>query len=200
MSSKSTVAGKVDDENVVQSVGRNIDLSSVDSKGPNYQDCEVVVHIDEQPQCYGIAYVVHVNGEDLDIRAGNECRASSSTRSFKRCTSTRVQVEMTTEKDPAVEITFSQRDEERHGYQGERVPRGQRHEIRANDVVWCLRVVDRASTQLDERRNSQSDWSRQCERSAERTKLEPLSGDVSAGIFRGVSTLSLTGGYTAAFR
>ena len=83
VSGTSVVAGKVDDEYVVRSVGRNINLSSVDSKGPNYQDCEVVVDIDERPQFCCIACVVHVNKEDFDVGDGDECRARFKYRKFQ---------------------------------------------------------------------------------------------------------------------
>ena len=45
---KTTVAGKVNCETVVRSVGRNLDLRSLDSKWWNCQDFQVVVRIDEQ--------------------------------------------------------------------------------------------------------------------------------------------------------
>ena len=44
-----------------------------------------------------------------------------------------------------------------------------------------LRVDDRSEETLDGRRNSRSDESWQCGRSADRTKLEPFLGDVIAG-------------------
>ena len=78
---RTTVAGKVDDETVLRSVGRNLDPSSVDSKRVNCQDGELVVHIDEQSQ--GIACVVHVGKKYFDVGAGDECRASSSAGGFK---------------------------------------------------------------------------------------------------------------------
>ena len=71
---KITVAGKVVFETVVSSVGRNLDLSSVDSKWLNYRGCEVLC-IDEQSR--RIECVVHVGKEDLDVGDGDECRASS---------------------------------------------------------------------------------------------------------------------------
>ena len=49
------------------------------------------------------------------------------------------------------------------------------------EIEWCLRVDDRSEETLDGRRNSRSDESRQCGRSAERANLEPFSGDVIAG-------------------
>ena len=59
------VAGKIDYETVVRGVVKNIgfdsfvdDLSSVDSKGLNYQDCEVLVRIKKQSP--DIADGVHV--------------------------------------------------------------------------------------------------------------------------------------------
>ena len=68
---RTTVAGKVAYETVVRSVGRNLDLISFDSKWLNCQDCEVVVHIDEQSQ--GSACVLHVGKKYFDVGAGNEC-------------------------------------------------------------------------------------------------------------------------------
>merc|ERR1711991_1158222 len=72
-----TVAGKIDYETVVRGVVKNIgfdsfidDLSSVDSKGLNYQDCEVLVRINKQSP--DIAGGVHVGKDDLDVGAGDQ--------------------------------------------------------------------------------------------------------------------------------
>merc|ERR1712136_250203 len=72
-----TVAGKIDYETVVRGMGKNIgfdsfidDLSSVDSKGLNYQDCEVLVRINKQSP--DIAGGVHVGKDDLDVGAGDQ--------------------------------------------------------------------------------------------------------------------------------
>ena len=46
------------------------DLSSVDSKGLNYQDCEVLVRINKQSP--DIAGGVHVGKDDLDVGAGDQ--------------------------------------------------------------------------------------------------------------------------------
>ena len=98
----STVAVMVDDETGVRSVGRNIGLSSVDSKGPNHKEWTVVLHIGEQQQFY--AYVVHVQREDLVVGVGDERRASSGSGSFRRCTSTRISIRNGARKDPVVRI------------------------------------------------------------------------------------------------
>jgi len=72
-----TVAGKIDYDTVVRGVVKNIgfdsfidDLSSVDSKGLNYQDCEVLVRINKQSP--DIAGGVHVGKDDLDVGAGDQ--------------------------------------------------------------------------------------------------------------------------------
>ena len=72
-----TVDGKIDYETVVRGVVKNIgfdsfvdDLSSVDSKGLNYQDCEVLVRINKQSP--DIAGGVHVGKDDLDVGAGDQ--------------------------------------------------------------------------------------------------------------------------------
>ena len=72
-----TVAGEIDHETVVRGVVKNIgfdsfidDLSSVDSKGLNYQDCEVLVRINKQSP--DIASGVHVGKDDLDVGAGDQ--------------------------------------------------------------------------------------------------------------------------------
>ena len=101
----STVAVKVDDETGVRSVGRNIGLSSVDIKGPNHQEWEVVLHIGEQQQFYGLAYVVHVKRERILLSGvGDERRASSGSGSFRRCASTRSSSRNGGSKDPVVKI------------------------------------------------------------------------------------------------
>ena len=46
------------------------DLSSVDSKGLNYQDCEVLVRINKQS--LDIAGGLHVGKDDLDVGAGDQ--------------------------------------------------------------------------------------------------------------------------------
>ena len=46
------------------------DLSSVDIKGLNYQDCEVLVRINKQSP--DIAGGVHVGKDDLDVGAGDQ--------------------------------------------------------------------------------------------------------------------------------
>merc|ERR1712065_61832 len=46
------------------------DLSGVDSKGLNYQDCEVLVRINKQSP--DIAGGVHVGKDDLDVGAGDQ--------------------------------------------------------------------------------------------------------------------------------
>merc|ERR1712064_250659 len=72
-----TVAGKIDYDTVVRGVVKNIgfdsfidDLSSVDSKGLNYQNCEVIVRINKQSP--DIAGGVHVGKDDLDVGAGDQ--------------------------------------------------------------------------------------------------------------------------------
>merc|ERR1712064_134355 len=72
-----TVAGKIDYDTVVRGVVKNIgfdsfidDLSSVDSKGLNYQNCEVLVRINKQSP--DIAGGVHVGKDDLDVGAGDQ--------------------------------------------------------------------------------------------------------------------------------
>ena len=92
---KITVPGNVVCETVVRRVGRNLDLSSVDSKWLNYRGCGVC--IDEQSR--GIAYVAHVDEKghessscllfDFDDGDGDEHQASSNAGSFMRCASTR---------------------------------------------------------------------------------------------------------------
>ena len=69
-----TVTGKFDCETVVRGVVRNVgfdpcidDLSSVDSKGLNYQDCEVLVRINKHSP--DIAGGVHVDKDDFDVDA-----------------------------------------------------------------------------------------------------------------------------------
>ena len=66
-----TVTEKIDHETVVQSVVRKIgiesfidDLSSVDSKGLNYQDCEVPLHVNKQRT--NITDSVHVGKDELN--------------------------------------------------------------------------------------------------------------------------------------
>ena len=66
-----TVAGKTKHETIVRGVMPNIgfeslidDLSSVDSKGLNYQDCEVLFRVNKQSTI--IADSVHVDKDDLD--------------------------------------------------------------------------------------------------------------------------------------
>ena len=66
-----TVAGKLHHETVVRGVMPNIgfeslidDLSSVDSKGLKYQDCEVLFRVNKQST--NIADSVHVDKDDLD--------------------------------------------------------------------------------------------------------------------------------------
>ena len=66
-----TVTEKIDHETVVQSVVQKIgiesfinDLSSVDSKGFNYQDCEVLLHVNKQST--NITDSVHVGKDDLN--------------------------------------------------------------------------------------------------------------------------------------
>ena len=66
-----TVAGKTNHETIVRGVVPNIgfeslidDLSSVDSKGLNYQDCEVLFRVNKQST--NIADSVHVDKDDLD--------------------------------------------------------------------------------------------------------------------------------------
>ena len=72
-----TVTEKIDCETVVRGVVRNVgfdpfidDLSSVDSKGLNFQDCEVLVRINKQsPE---IAGGVHVCKDDFNVDAGDQ--------------------------------------------------------------------------------------------------------------------------------
>ena len=71
------VAGKIDCETVVRGVVKNIgfdpfidDLSSVDSKGLNYQDCEVLVRVNKQSP--DIAGGVHVGKDDFDVGASDQ--------------------------------------------------------------------------------------------------------------------------------
>ena len=66
-----TVAGKTNHETIVRGVVPNIgfeslidDLSSVDSKRLNYQDCEVLFRVNKQST--NIADSVHVDKDDLD--------------------------------------------------------------------------------------------------------------------------------------
>ena len=66
-----TVAGKTNHETIVRGVVPNIgfeslidDSSSVDSKGLNYQDCEVLFRVNKQS--INIADSVHVDKDDLD--------------------------------------------------------------------------------------------------------------------------------------
>ena len=66
-----TVAGKTNHETIVRGVVPNIgfeslidDLSSVDSKGLNYQDCEILFRVNKQST--NIADSVHVEKDDLD--------------------------------------------------------------------------------------------------------------------------------------
>ena len=133
---KTTVAVKVDYETVVQSVGRNLDLSSVDSRWLNCQDCQVVVRIDEES--HGIA-CAHVGKKDLDVGAGDECRASSSAGS---CVSTRCSIRggrrgsSCSGNRTGCSCTSEGCEEERHRCTGERVPRGQWHEAGAREVEW----------------------------------------------------------------
>ena len=72
-----TVAGKRDHETVVRGVVQNIgfdsfidDLSSLDSKGLNYQACELLVRINKQSP--DITGGVHVGKDDLDVGAGDQ--------------------------------------------------------------------------------------------------------------------------------
>merc|ERR1719284_678024 len=72
-----TTQAKIDYEKVVRGVVQKIgfdsftdDLSSVDSKGLNYQDCEVLVRINKQSP--DIAGGVHVGKDDLDVGAGDQ--------------------------------------------------------------------------------------------------------------------------------
>ena len=67
---ETTVTGKIDYETVVRGFARNVgfdpfidDLSSVDSKGFNYQDCDVLVCINKQSPV--IAGGVHVGKDDF---------------------------------------------------------------------------------------------------------------------------------------
>ena len=69
------VAGKVNGETVGRSDGQNLDLNSVDSKPLDYQDCDVVVRIDER-NC-GITYVANVKSVNCYVGAGDECQSSS---------------------------------------------------------------------------------------------------------------------------
>ena len=65
----------------------------------DYPICDVVLHIDEQPRFWDIAYDVYVDEKehesfscllfDSDDGDGDEYRTSASARSFERCTSTR---------------------------------------------------------------------------------------------------------------
>jgi len=71
------ITGKIDCETVVRGVVKNIgfdpfiyELRSVDSKGLNYQDCEVLVRINKQSP--DIAGGVHVGKDDLDVGAGDQ--------------------------------------------------------------------------------------------------------------------------------
>ena len=75
MAGTSIVAGRVDGEIVGRSDGKDFDLNSVFSKWSDYQDRAVAVRIDER-NC-GITHIANVNREDLDVRADDECQASS---------------------------------------------------------------------------------------------------------------------------
>jgi len=72
-----TTQAKIDYEQVVRAVVKKIgfdsyvdDLSSVDSKGLSFQNCEVLVRINKQSP--DIAGGVHVGKEDLDVGAGDQ--------------------------------------------------------------------------------------------------------------------------------
>ena len=56
---------------------------------------------------------------------------------------------------------LSRHEEDRRGYQGEHIPREQRHEVGVRGVEWCIRVDDGAPTKLGGKLSSRSDWSRQ---------------------------------------
>ena len=71
----SIVAGRVDNEIVGRSDGKDFDLNSENSKWSNYQDRAVVVRIEDR-NC-GITHVANVNRKDLDVRADDECQKSS---------------------------------------------------------------------------------------------------------------------------
>jgi len=71
------ITGKIDCETVVRGVVKNIgfdpfiyELRSVDSKGLNYQDCEVLVRINKQSP--DIAGGVHVGKDDCDDDVGGQ--------------------------------------------------------------------------------------------------------------------------------
>jgi S-adenosylmethionine synthetase len=72
-----TTSGKIDYDAIVRAQVREIgfdsfvdDLSSTQSKGLNYQDCEVLVRINKQSP--DIAGGVHVGKSDLDVGAGDQ--------------------------------------------------------------------------------------------------------------------------------
>lgn len=86
-----TTKGQIDYESIVRAQVREIgfdsfedDLSSVASKGLNWQDCEVIVRINKQSP--DIAGGVHVGKADLDVGAGDQGimfgYASDETESF----------------------------------------------------------------------------------------------------------------------
>ena len=71
------------DETVVRGVMPNIgfeslidDLSSVDSKGLNYQDCEVLFRVNKQST--NIADSVHVDRDDLDAGVADTTCSSTT--------------------------------------------------------------------------------------------------------------------------
>ena len=94
---------------------RSLDLSNGDSLDDPI--CDVVLHIDEQPRFWDIAYVVYVDEKehesfscllfDSDDGDGDEYRTSASARSFERCTSTRSSNRKTREADPVAAIAIS---------------------------------------------------------------------------------------------
>ena len=156
---RTTVAGKVDCETVVRNVGRNLDLSSVHSKWLNCQDCEVVVHIDEQSQ--GSACVLYVGKKYFDVGVGNECRASSSAGGFQVFQSI-----------PRWSCIPEGREGERHRHTGEHVRRGQSHEAAAREVEWFLLVDAGAVRKLwttARRQSNHSDRGKQCSNSHRRS-------------------------------
>ena len=71
----SIVAGRVHNEIVGRSDGKDFDLNSENSKWSDYQDRAVVVRIEDR-NC-GITHVANVNRKDLDVRADDECQKSS---------------------------------------------------------------------------------------------------------------------------
>ena len=61
---------RVENRKVCYCTGVTDGLSSVDRKGLNYQDCEVLFHINRQSP--DIAGVVHIGKNDLNDGAGNQ--------------------------------------------------------------------------------------------------------------------------------